>query len=65
MAMISGALPVENAHRLTDDVAELDLAVFDLDAVVLIVEFLDQVRRRLNVTVERPEGQGDVFGLGG
>lgn len=30
----------ERAHRLTDDVVELDLAVFDLDAVVLIVEFL-------------------------
>ncbi len=42
-------------HRLGNHVIELDQAVLDLDAVVLRVEFLDEIGRRLNVAIKRPD----------
>ncbi|MNE37961.1 hypothetical protein D3C80_1318370 [compost metagenome] len=43
------------SHGLTHDIVKLDLAIFNLDAVVLGVKFLDQIWCRLNITVQRPQ----------
>ncbi len=51
----------EGAHGLAHHIVELKLAIFDLDTVILRVEFLDEVRCGLDIAVQRPENEFHIL----